>query len=309
MSVLFSKGGASGLGWSEMEAWMRCEQEWTYKHVHKLSMPQDEAPEALVLGSMVHAGRARWFEQEQSLSVESWQLIKDDVREVGGEQKLPIGEHIEHLALDILDQYIHHWSIRSRPTHLSVEHMLGPVELGGRFTERTARLDDVGMYPELGMQLGIGECKTTNKNVNDVIQQYSYHGQTMLQQILWKLAEQGEAKYGPVSGTVLDIVVKPQKGKKAEFARVPIHFTPEQLERAQTELANALQRRQLFTELGEGLPNRNFTACTRPGAFGRVACPYRNLCQHGQSAASEFVNADGVRLSDMEFEPGTEPWV
>jgi hypothetical protein len=57
--------------------------------------------------------------------------------------------------------------------------------------------------------------------------------------------------------------------------------------------------------------DRRVTSCTEMSGSRRVACPYRDLCQHGRDAALQFVTADGNRLTDYEPREGQEkmPWL
>ena len=300
-----NEGGPSGLGWSEM-APLRCSKEYQYGNVRGIYKPTAESPEALAAGSFVHAGRARWFAQKQATDAETWKLMVADVDKAREELPLPTTDAVVRDALRWLQEYVDHWSVRHKPSIVAVEHMLGPVQLRGDATARTARLDDFGFYEQSG-GLAIGECKTTT-SIQNCITEYTLHGQITMQQLLWRKAPQGEAMYGPVKGVVLDIVEKGYAGKKCNFARVFMPANERVLAWGEEALAAQLEKRAAITWDSE--EPRNFHACTRLVGKSRIACPFQNLCMYGRDAATEFALRDGRQLTEHTPEPGKEkmPW-
>lgn len=305
---MFNKGGASGLGFSEIESLLRCPKEYQYGAVRKIHKPTAQSPDYFAVGSFLHAGRARWLASGQDTGSETWEAIKADVQEAREELELPCSDDAERIALRYIQEYVDHWSVRQKPEIVAVEHLLGPTKLGDQvWSERTARLDDFGFYPEAA-GLAIGECKTTSAAISDVANQYTLHGQPVLQKILWDLAPQGAATYGEVKGMVLDVIQKGYAGKRCQFARlfVPI---PERVQQWwQKFLLVALEQRTSI-EWGTDV-ERRITSCTRLIGRGRVACPYRELCLYGKGASIEYAFKDGKLLTEwtQSDAESTEPW-
>lgn len=302
IDTMFNEGGPSGLGFSEVESYLRCPKEYQYDKVRGIHRPTAQSPDYFAVGSFLHAGRARWLAEKQSTSAEVWDLIKTDVQKTREGLDLPCSDDAERIALRYIQEYIDHWSVRPKPDIVAVEHMLGPTRLDeGRATERTARLDDFGFYPE-AQGLAIGECKTTSAAISDVANQYTLHGQPTLQKILWDMAPQGAATYGPVKGMVLDVVQKGYGGKRCQFARLFVPIPERTAEWYKKELTNALFYKDTMTWNTDA--ERRITSCTRLVGRGRVACPYRELCLYGKSASLEYAFKDGRQLT--EWQP-TEP--
>jgi hypothetical protein len=307
ITPMFNEGGASGIGWSELDPLANCEKEHQYANVRQIYKPTAESPDALAVGAFVHAGRARWFADKQSTSAETWQRIVEDITRTREGLPLPCSESAERDALRYVQEFVEHYSVRAKPNIVAVEHMLGPVNIGGDDTPRTGRLDDFGFYPDAGDKLAIGECKTTH-SITDTLMEYSLHGQPVLQRILWSLAPQGEATYGQVAGHVLDIIQKGYGGKKCSFMRIFVPLEPRVLEWGREYLVRLLNRRK---EIGWDTPVvRNLKACTRLTGKARVACKFQNLCQYGKTAALEYAFRDGRGLPEHTPETGREtaPW-
>lgn len=308
IETMWNEGGPSGLGWSEIEAYLRCPKEYQYAAVRRFSKPMHQTPDYFAVGSFLHAGRARWFAEKFDTGPETWTKIVADVDACRSGMPLPCSEEAYKLGLRYIAEYVEHWSVRERPEIVAVEHMLGPARLDPTDpnTERTARLDDFGFYPEAGGRLMIGECKTTAGNISDVENQYALHGQPALQQLLWKLAPQGEAMYGAVDGMVLDVI---QKGvKKCEFARIVVPVTERTQLFVKQGLARALKARASVTWNSE--EERRVTSCTRLIGKARIACHYRDVCQHGKAATLGMQFDDGSLVSQWQPTEGKEtaPW-
>jgi hypothetical protein len=201
--------------------------------------------------------------------------------------------------------------VRPLPRPVAAEYLLGPAPLKPDdpfFLHRTARLDDVSHYPEAAMKLCIGESKTTSATVNDVINQYTLHGQTLLQPLLWNMAQQWAATHGPVAGVLLDITVKGYGGKKCSFARAFMPVRDETLSWFRDSMRGYL-RAAASVEWDTPAP-RNVSMCTRMAGRGRMACEFRDLCMHGKAAAPKYVTKNGESL--VRWKPSAEetipPW-
>lgn len=308
--TMWNEGGPSGLGWSEIEAFLRCHKEYQFAAVRKVTKPTNQTPDYFAVGSFVHAGRARWFAEAMSQSDETWQKIQADMTKTREDLPLPCSEEAYTTALRYVQEYVEHWSIRQKPDIVAVEHLLGPTEVHEHapWTKRTARLDDFGFYPEFGNKLAIGECKTTAGSIADVANQYTMHGQPALQRLLWEAAPQGYATYGAVAGTVLDVVKKGMGGKKCEFARIPLDVPERVLALTRQALYDALLKRDALR--WDSPAERNLTACTRLIGKARVACQYRDLCMFGKAGAIGYVTDDGKPLTSwtQEEDKLAAPW-
>lgn len=308
MTPQFNEGGPSGLGYSEIESYLRCPKEYQYEKIRGISRPTSSSPDYFAVGSFVHAGRARWFANKQRTDDETWQQIRADVQKTRESLPLPCSDDAERDALRYLQEYVDHWSVRPKPNIAAVEHLLGPVSLGDvsePHLQRTARLDDFGFYPEAG-GMAIGECKTTAAPISDCVNQYTLHGQPVLQKILWDLAPQGKDTYGEVRGTVLDVIQKGYGGRRCQFARIFIEIQPRVQSWWHAELTKALQQKAAMKY--HSVVERRITSCTRLAGKARVACQFRDLCQHGESAAVQYV-MDGRGLHEWQgSDTDPNPW-
>lgn len=302
---LFSDGGPSGAGYSEFAPYLRCPKEYQLQQVRGITVPASQEKEPLVIGQLCHAGRNRWLARNCATDAMTWVLMKSDMTKVVESMDLPIGMTVYDTALRYITEYVEHWSMRAKPRTLAVEWLLGPTalaEIGGH--ERTARLDDIGEYPETGGKLAIGELKTTGSSVADCIAEYTLHGQPIMQRTLWDAAPQGKETWGAVDMFVLDIIQKGWQGKRCAFARIPIQVTDHALAWGKRWLNEAVIASRKV-EWGSDV-ERRISSCTRVSAGRRVACQYRDLCQYGKSAAVGYRLADGRLLSEYEGE--VKPW-
>src|SRR6185369_15921944 len=111
--------------------------------IHK---PLNQTPDAFGIGSLHHAGRARWFSLRFATDDSAWASIRQAVDEEAERQKLPVSVKARQQALAYLDEYVNHWSKRPRPSPIATEYKVGPAPLQPDdpfFLWRTARLDDV----------------------------------------------------------------------------------------------------------------------------------------------------------------------
>ena len=307
--TLWNEGGASGAGWSELEAYLRCPKEYQLAKVRRITKPTAQTPDYFAVGAFVHAGRARWFASGQGLGDEVWAAIRADVDAARAGLPLPCSDQSVSDALRYIQEYVDHWSVREKPKVVAVEHLLGPADLlAGADSARTARLDDFGFYPEAGGGLCIGECKTTTAPISDVANQYTLHGQPTLQRLLWDIAPQGAATYGPVVGMVLDVVQKGYGGKRCQFSRLFVPHDPRVQLWAQSNLARETIAKNAVA--WDTDTERRITSCTRLIGKARVACPYRDLCQVGRAGAQGFVFSDGRSITEWQPSEAQQvaPW-
>jgi len=309
--VLLGPGGPTAAGWHSIESFLRCAKEYQYAHVRKIRQPLVQTPNAFAVGSLFHAGRAAWFASRFSTSAETFEAIRKAQEHEASLAELPVGMDSLRLAMSYISQYIEYWRVRPLPSPLAAEYLLGPAPLKPDdpfFLHRTARLDDVSKYHEAGLKLCIGESKTTSATVNDVINQYTLHGQTLLQPLLWKMATQGEAMHGPVAGVLLDITVKGYGGKKCSFARAFMPVKQETLNWFATSMRGYLRAAASIT--WDSPAPRNVSMCTRMAGRGRIACEFRELCMHGKTACAKYVTKNGDSLTRWRPSEGESvpPW-
>lgn len=311
--VLFdgSTGGATEAGWHSIEAILKCAKEYQFRYVRGIHQPQFIMPDHFAIGALFHAGRARWFTLRFATDAKAWESIQQAVEEERELQRLPVRMVAEQKVLQYLTMYCNYWSKRPLPKPLAAEYKLGPAPLkeGDPFMlHRTARLDDASYYPEAGGALCLGESKTTSGSINDCVNQYTLHGQTLLQLVLWKMAEQGEKRHGPVKGIMLDVTQKPSGKNPAKFARtfipVPQHALSWFVDALRVYLRAAAQI-DWDSEV-----TRNVAMCTRMEGRARIPCEYRELCMHGKSASIRYVLRDGSSLLKHQPKPGVmrSPW-
>lgn len=301
------ESGPTEEGWHKIETYIRCAKEHQYANVRGIKIPQAEQPDYLAVGSLVHAGRAKWFALECATDEHSLAEVRSAMSVEAYKQKLPIKLDAERKALDIIRAYIDHWGMRAKPKALAVEYKLGPVPFSsGSVVTRTARLDDLSDYPGFGLY--IGECKTTSTSIFDTINQYTLHGQVILQLALYAADPNGEAKFGPVGGVMLDVIKKGYGKDKHAFAREPIRPPPAVVTKVAARIRDAVLGQSMVGWDSYALMNPG--ACTRLIGRARVACAYRDLCMHGRNAALQYVLADGTPLTQYQPVAGAMkmPW-
>lgn len=292
------KTGASPSGWHSIADAVRCPKEYELRHVYGVRRPSVQTPDALGVGNLFHQGRAKWFIDGFPTGSSYWRELQDYIYEAALNFDLPVRDEAITNTLKYLDQYCTYWSARVKPRVKAVEHDIsGPLIPG--FPDRTARLDDVSEYAEANWGLCIGELKTTSVSVKDVVEEYTVHGQTIGQSLIWETAKEGQDKFGPVEFIMLDIVVKGYGKEKCQFGRQPIRITPFMknwyIKMLHVALATADALKQ-----GDLVAGRNITACTRIIGRYRVACEFRDLCQRGKSAAVGYVTRDGSSLATIK---------
>ncbi len=299
--VLEGVGGPSEFGFHMIQSISMCHKEYQLSHERQIHVPTEYNPDHFSVGSIFHAGRARWFGRKFGTGARDWRSIRDACGEETERQRLPVTFKAERIALVYLQEYISHYSLLLKPKPIATEYLLGPAPLKPDdpfYMFRTAKLDDVSHYAEAGGALCIGESKTTGAGIQDCINQYTLHGQPLLQYVLWQAAEQGLATWGPVAGTILDITKKGYGGRPSTFARHFIPFEPRVLKWFTKSMRGFLSDANKID--WNSYARRNFSSCTRMGGRGRVACTYRDLCMFGKAAASKYRYGEtGERLTSF----------
>ena len=318
--VILGKGGPSAYGYHKWGSILECDKKYQYDQVRKIKVPYDEAPLALAVGSMFHAGRARWFANRFDLGDASWQSIVEATKEAASELPAPASPEAERKALDLLNQYFDHYGKKPPASPVAAEYLV-ESKLSPNDPEHmmfSARLDDVSYYPEAGGKLCIGEGKTASDTSN-CVSEYKMHPQPMLQAALWRVSPNGQAKYGPIAGVMLDVVRKPQFRKtkknpdgletKAGFMRVLLPITDRMLDWYVYSIRAARHRASSITWNDDA--KRNPANCTRMYGRARVPCQYQDLCMWGASAAGNYVFED-TKQNVADWEPSerkeTPPW-
>jgi hypothetical protein len=311
--VILGKGGPSAYGYHKWGSSLECHKKYQLSEIRKIKIPLDQAPLALAVGAMFHAGRARWFANRFDVSAASWESIIAATKESMEELSAPCPPEAERKALDLLNQYFDHYGKKEKADPVAAEYLLqskldpdDPDEM-----MFSARLDDVSRYPEAGGRLCIGEGKTASDTAN-CLAEYRLHPQPLLQAALWKMSPEGESKYGPIAGVMLDVVRKPQNRKtgetKAGFMRTLLPINDRMLEWYMKSVREA--RRQTLSLDWNSDANRNTANCTRMYGRARVPCQYQELCMYGRNAAGLYQFEDGGEVSEWTSSPGKEvaPW-
>jgi hypothetical protein len=307
--------GASGpteYGYHSDNEMFQCWKEYQYARVRNIRVPATQLKSHFTVGLGFHAGRARWFRQGFKNDAATWASIRKAVQGELEAQKLPSKLGAEQRALELLREYVEHWSQGPKPKVLAAELRTGPVlatkaPMVGDF-RRTAALDDVSLYPDIGMGKAVGEAKTTSQDINSVVKYYEQHPQILTQRLVYDLDPRNGAKrLGGVLGHMLDIVKKPSGDKKAQFARVFIPVERRQMEWFRKELVANLAHKATVTWNSD--ERRNTSSCTRVIAGVIVRCPFLDLCKLGKDAANQFMVGD-TYMTAWRPSPGKEaaPW-
>lgn len=310
--VLVGRGGPSPAGWHGVEQFLRCPKAYQLEMVRGITVPLARTPGALGFGTLFHAQRAAWFAAKFDTSQKTLNRISAALDEAVAEEKLPIHPKDVASAAALFGAYMEHWSKRARPTPLAVEHLIGPAPLREDMRHeklfRTGKLDDLSKYPEAGGALCLGECKTSSSDVSGVIRQYELHGQQLLYSCIYRTCENGEARFGPSAGVVLDIAIKAYDGGKPKFARAFIEIRPHAADWFAESLRGYLAAMHRV-EWDTPCP-RNPTGCTFMAGRARVDCKFKELCRFGKSGAGRYIFQDGTSLRKHEPVKGKEaaPW-
>ena len=307
--------GASKAGYHSISAMFRCPKEYQLSAIRQISVPRTLLPDPLAIGSLFHEGRAHWFQSGFPTGAKYWQPLISYINASADTSNPPIRQEAVNRTLSYLEQYCTYWAMRTKPNVVHTEYEVGPAPLAEGdplYQYRTARLDDVSEYPEANYKLCIGECKTTSVSVEDVVNEYTLHGQPMLQYLLWQMSANGHKKHvkkhGPVNYVLLDVIVKGYGKERCQFGRHAIPFTDFSLDWYKQSMTWALEVANQMKYDTLEVP-RIPTSCTRLVGRARIACPFRDLCRFGKGAANRYVDAEGHGLSNPKYnEYNVKPW-
>ncbi len=287
------KEGPSIAGYHKIVDYLRCPQEYKFKHVMGLKQKNKQDTMALLVGVLTHAGRAAWFASQFKGTIdEAHEAITACAQSTGTKERVDA----EREAKRLVAAYIEHWRSKPLPLCVAVEYEVGPAPLkvGSLLHQyRTARYDDVSRYPDALNKLCIGDLKTTSDTIASCVNEYRQNGQFILYSILWKMAKEGHALFGathgPIAGIMVDIETKEAVPK---FHRELIVVTPFQEHWFIKSMEAWLNEASLITETTE--VRRNVTACSRAvSRKGSYMCDYHQLCHFGGSAANQYVDKNG----------------
>jgi hypothetical protein len=315
--VILGKGGPSSHGWHSLVSYLECPKKFQYEKVRGLKIPYDQTPDALAVGSLFHAMRARLFSLRFANTAEAWDSLLAASREATLEQPAPISPEAERKALALIQAYREFYSTRPAVRPVAAEYLVEGrlAEEDHKSTWFSARLDDVSEYPGVG--LCIGEGKTCS-DINTCVTEYTQHGQPLLQAALWRASPLGEAMHGAIKGVMLDICQKGQVRKlksgeireqPAKFQRVFIPINDMVLDWYMADIR--AYRAEANMVDWSSRTRRNVTACSKVYGRMRVQCPYLDLCRHGRNALGNYVLADGkTNAADWkpEYEGQTPIW-
>lgn len=283
------KEGPSIAGFHKIVDFLRCPQEYKYRHKLELVPKGKDEKMALHVGVLTHVGRAHWFASQFRDNVEHCQdAIKKYVEQQGGSYKI----EAEREACRLIAAYVEHWRTQPLPLCRAVEYEVGPAPLkeGDPFYGyRTARFDDVSNYPDALNKLCIGDLKTTSDTIAGCVNEYRQHGQFILYSILWKMAKEGQAVFGPIHGMMIDVMTKEAVPK---FHRELITVTSFQEHWFTASMQGWLKAASTVTTTSP-VP-RNVTQCSRAvSRRGSYMCDYHDLCHYGASRSNLYITKDG----------------
>ncbi len=301
--------GASAHGWHALVDYLECPFKYQQSKVRGIKVPMEQLPAPFTVGLVHHALRARWFANRFSTSPDNWQSLLAAVEQARLDAQAPMAEEHIREGLDLFQKYMEFYTKLDKPEPVACEYYLeskldvnDPDEL-----VFSARLDDVSRYPEAQGKLCLGESKTTS-DIAGTINEYTLHGQPMLQAALWEVAPQGAQVHGSIAGTMLDIARKPSGKVGPKFVRQFMPINRDALLWFVEDLR--AQKGEALRVTWDSKVRRNITSCTRMYGRMRIECAYRQMCQYGRSAAGNYVLPDGSALN--EWQPGagrqTEPW-
>lgn len=283
------KDGPSIAGWHKIVSFLRCPQEYKFHETLGIKPKDKEEKAALHIGVLAHVGRAHWFASQFKCSIDSArEAITKHVQETGGKYKI----ESEREAQRLVCAYIEHWRSKPLPLCRAVEYEVGPAPLkpdDPLYAYRTARFDDVSQYPDVPKYLCIGDLKTTSDSISGCINEYRQNGQFILYSILWRMAKEGQAVFGPIAGVMLDIETK---DKVPAFHRELITITAFQEHWFYNSIMGYLKAAQQVTS-NTPVP-RNVSQCSRSvSRKGSFMCDYHDLCHYGASRAHLYRDKEG----------------
>lgn len=287
-----------------------CERLYYLKHLMKVSIiGQISVKDAMAVGLLAHAGRARWFKLNFATTPDAWTSIRAAIVQEAERQPLPVEPGSEARAVELLHEYVSFWATKPKPVVLAAEMQLGPVKLWDDSDEvATSRPDDLSQYLESAGVPAFGDMKTTSAPISDVVKYYdANHGQFLMEHAIYRALGQPN---GETRTVVLDVARKEYGTKhtspEKRFQRVPITIEDHQI---RSFLSALKERRKRRREIDSGAaPTPNFSACTRVVAGGIVVrCEYTELCKYGRSAAARY-SVNGVPAGSLTREQGAKLW-
>lgn len=287
MSLLPITVGASEKGWHEIEPFVRCPQEYKFRRVLQLRQKAPFMADALSTGICVHAARAQWLHDKYK--GDDWRRAIAVAVKAHEDAGQPLAPAASAVALDCMQAYVNHWSLRPKPIPLAVEYTIAPRALtpdAPTWTWRSARLDSIERYRG---KVWIGECKTTSAHAGQVERRYRLHGQLLLQCALW--GDEENQRFGPLAGILLDVIVKPSGKRPAKAcARIPVplsELTPA-IEWFKRDFPQWIMQASLID--WNTRPQRRPTACEN--------CDFNHICRKGRAGTAGFIFPDGSKVSD-----------
>lgn len=296
--------GPSPSGWHSMQALYECEQRYVLQKqgVRPLRLPgaMTDSDKRLVIGSMVHQGRAQWL-ADGGKSTGYRKAMAAWAKE-SPERPHP-AEVVESLRL--MDAYViryqaewfghgAHWKRAGRQrvamlsNHAAVEYMATDKETGV-----TARYDAV-MRLTLGGRRGawINELKTAGKLTpsREPAITWGLDGQTLTQAMCWGSEE--IKRWGPLQGIVRDVLVKTLQPQFARFY-IPFSVLGRALAAHRKEIIYMQDRGSVlrgelgprdFSRSGRSVERHapllhNWQSCQSPSGYD--PCEFRALCLYG----------------------------
>lgn len=303
--------GGTEAGSSITKDFLLCLKRYQYKHVRKLFIPAVQTISPFAIGTLVAAMRRQWFGDRFPKVTPAYQRTLNRAAQEAAEQdRLPIDPRDYVFATALFGQYVAHWRTKPRPTPVHVEFKMGPGPLwegAPRPTWRTAKPDDISRYPEAGGALCLADCKTTSGDIGTVVREYELHVQPLQYLAQYRLDPNGERRYGPLAGVLLDVIQKPSAGKKPKFGRVFIEYRSQAVDEFIESMKFHLD---VIRRIGWDTPVPRAYGCTYMAGRARVDCEFKDLCRFGSSAASKYKLPGGVPLRRYEPTPGAEkmPW-
>ncbi len=292
-----AKEGPSVAGFHKIVDFLRCPQEYKNRHVLGLKQKDKEEIAALAVGVLTHLGRAHWFASQFKAPVEDClNAIKEHVQKTATQANIKA----EREACRLVAAYVEYWRSKPLPLCRAVEYEVGPCPMKPGdpfFRYRTARFDDLSIYPDALNKLCVGDLKTTSDTISSCVNEYKQNGQFILYSILYKMAKEGQAVFGPSAGIMLDICTKDAVPK---FHRELIVITAFQEQWFTRSMQGWLAAAAQVTERTE-VP-RNVTQCSRSvSRKGSFLCDFHHLCHYGSSALGQYVSSTPVTKELIEI--------
>lgn len=299
------EGGPSPNGYHSYASYLKCPRKHSLEKLKVHKTAGVVVPAYFTEGTLAHAGRATFlargsiFNEAVASDVYAAMAQAEQAEKAKVEAKNQrIDEEALPKARQYITEYMDYYRVRARPSILATEQLVEHdvlIPKVGSYEPMSARLDDVGFYHEAGGRLCIGECKTTSGRINDVVAEYTLHPQILTQQWLYNNSPLAEA-YGPIQGTMLDIIKKGYKDKPCEFHR---HYLPYNAALAKKAVTTLAVWKFSASAMGNYIGTPNYGSCTVRKADRTYACEYRDLCLMGKDARLDYVNLTPEILAEI----------